>query len=224
MIQNSSELFSKLLDLGYPKTDRDAYWWPNSGSFEVVIGAILTQNTKWSGVEKALTNLRDFTTLNVSNIADIDQEVLAQLIKPSGFYNTKAKRLKELSRAIEATFGDFETFKENVTRKWLLEQKGVGLESADSILCYACYKEEMVADKYTHKLLCALGYELDGYDEIKEWLSGSVADDIALFSKKCNKPLDLVQAYALFHGSIVEFSKDHKNEKAIQQTLNEGAA
>lgn len=220
MIQNSSELFLKLLDLGYPNSDRDPYWWPNSGNFEVIIGAILTQNTKWSGVEKALHNLQNTGITSLQDLQTIDTTALALLIKPSGFYNTKAKRLQSLAHSIIEVFGSFEDFKTQVTREWLLNQKGIGAESADSILCYGCYREEMVADKYTHRLLSALDYTLDEYDAIKEWLSDSLEENSDLFSKKLGKELDLVKIYALFHGAIVEFSKDHKSKEQILTTLS----
>ena len=90
---DSFELLKRLKELGYIKEKRDERWWPNSGSFEVVVGVILTQQTKWEKVEKSLQNLREKEALNLEALSEIDTKELSTLIKPSGFYNTKAKRV-----------------------------------------------------------------------------------------------------------------------------------
>ena len=130
---------------------------------------------------------------------------LAKLIKPVGFYNQKAKRLIALSRNILRDFGDFENFKENVSREWLLAQKGVGFETADSILCYACGKEVMVVDAYTKRLLKRKGYEFESYDEIKEWCERGVLESWDKLKDLYEDNLNL--CFARFHGKIVEFMK-----------------
>ena len=130
---------------------------------------------------------------------------LAELIKPVGFYNQKAKRLIALSRNILRDFRDFETFKENVTRKWLLEQKGIGFETADSILCYACFREIMVVDAYTKKLLQKKGYEFESYDEIQQWCERGIEENWNKLSSFYENNINL--CFARFHGKIVEFMK-----------------
>jgi len=181
-------------------------WWPNFGTFEVVVGAILTQNTKWENVEKALKNLKmKSEKLQVEEIASYDPLFLAEMVKPAGFYNQKAKRLIILSRNILRDFGDFENFKENVDREWLLAQKGVGFETADSILCYACGRETMAVDAYTKRLLKKAGYGFDTYDEMREWCERGVEENWGKLAEMYENDLNL--CFARFHGKIVEFMK-----------------
>jgi len=136
MIGDSFELLTALKRAGYLHTSRDPLWWPRSGTQEVLIGAILTQQTKWERVEESLEMLRENDLSSLEALAQTPSQKIAEYIKPSGFYNTKAQRLKQLAENILADFGDFKTFQESVDREWLLEQKGIGMESADSILCY----------------------------------------------------------------------------------------
>jgi endonuclease-3 related protein len=162
------DLFEELYRKNQNITARDEYWWPNSRTFEVVIGAILTQQTKWENVEKSLDNLAKNSLMSVEKIAVCDDFVLSEMIKPSGFYNTKAERLKNLCVAIIEDFDDFDTFCEDVSREWLLSQKGIGKDSADSILCYACERDIMVIDSYTFRLFKAeLDIEDMEYDELR---------------------------------------------------------
>lgn len=149
---------------------KDFRWWPEFGSFEVVVGAILIQNTAWRNADAALQNLRSKGLLSLDGIAELDEAELAEIIKASGFYNQKARRLNSLCKAIIADFGNFESFKSGVSREWLLARKGIGAESCDVILCYACERAVMVADSYSARLLGALGYEFESYDELSAWL------------------------------------------------------
>jgi len=208
-IDNSYELYEKLKELNLIE-DADMRWWPNSGTFEVVIGAILTQNSQWSRVELSLTNLRKFNLLNLDSLSASD--VITEAIKPSGLYHQKAKRLKLLSENIKETFGDFETFCAEVSREWLLEQKGIGQESADSILCYACKKDVMVSDSYSAKLLNHLGWEFDSYDDVQSFLKSGINDFY-------DGRKDLSIVYAEFHGMIVEFCKRHCKRNKIDLEL-----
>ncbi|MCE3039199.1 3-methyladenine DNA glycosylase [Helicobacter anatolicus] len=208
MLESSYSLFLALKKMDLLKNS-SLYWWPNALSFEVVVGAILTQNTKWENVEKSLKNLKDShilckdNTQSLKNFSKLSVQSLANLIYPSGFYNQKSSRLYRLSLAILEEFGNFENFVENVSREWLLSQKGIGMESADSILNYACDREVMVVDKYTQKLLASLGYEFDDYEEIQSWLERGIKENFSQLQEY--KSLSLV--YARFHGKIVEFSK-----------------
>ncbi|GAX87858.1 endonuclease III related protein [Lebetimonas natsushimae] len=202
---NSCELLLELRKKDLLK-NRPKYWWPNVGTFEVVMGAILTQNTKWDNVEKALNNWKsENKEWRLEEVATFEPSFLAEIIKPAGFYNQKAKRLIALSRNILRDFGDFENFKENVSREWLLAQKGIGFETADSILCYACFRDTMVMDAYTKRLLKKKGYEFESYDDMKDWFERGVEenwDRVAEFYEN-----DLNLCYARFHGKIVEFMK-----------------
>lgn len=191
---------------------QDVRFWPNYGEFEVVIGAILTQNTKWSKVERSLQNLKDNDILSPQDFLDCDN--LNDLIKPSGFYNTKSKYIKNICKNLISDFGDFKNFKDNVNRDWLLNQKGIGLESADSILCYACCKDEFVVDSYTIRILSHIGYEELDYEMAKEQIlinldvdkSINLIDDIS----------NLAQLYAYYHGLFVEFGKEFLIGKKIK--------
>lgn len=203
----SEELFKALYGAVKPKFD--FRWWPNFGTFEALVGAILVQNTKWSQVQKALDNLKNANALTLDSLLVFEVQNVAQLIKPSGFYNTKAKRLMGLCKAIKSEFDDFETFVNQVNRSWLLSQKGVGAESCDSILCYTCGRDEMVVDSYTLRILGYLDYEFESYDEAKEWLSEINFDEISNFCgvKSVN------EMFSLYHGLIVEFCKAHLKGK-----------
>lgn len=206
IVKSSYQLYQALKKMGYLKEQRDEFWWPNSGSFEVIVGAILTQQTKWQKVEKSLSNLKDKLELEI--LANIELKELQQLIKPSGFYNTKAKYIKGICKNILNDFKNFETFKKDVDREWLLKQKGIGKESADSILCYACYRPIFVVDSYTNRLLKAFGYEFESYDQIQEWMQRGIVENI---DKK-----DLHRVYARFHGKIVEFAKEYIKGKRVE--------
>ncbi len=178
-------------------THRPRWWWPNAGTFEVVIGAVLTQNTTWKNVEKSLANLRGYTTLE--SFLQLDETEFKARIKSTGFYNQKAPRLHIIAKNIKSEFGTFETFQKEVTRSWLLTQKGIGEETADSILNYACYRDEMVVDTYTKRLLKTHGIELKNYAAYKAYLQESLQSH---YPKE-----DLALHYARFHGMIVEYNK-----------------
>lgn len=218
---DSFELFCALLEFEKNLTDRDEYWWPHSGSFEVIVGAILTQQTKWESVEKSIQNLKRHNFLSLEGIAKIDTDTLGELIRPSGFYNQKSIRLKALCRAIMERYDSFENFALSVDREWLLSQKGIGYESADSILLYACRREIMVADAYSARLLkskCDLD-EL-AYEEIREWLESGVYANSAKACKKVDG--DMVKVFSLFHGAIVEYCKKYSKKGVVGGSLSVG--
>lgn len=187
-------------------------WWPNYGSFEVVVGAILTQNANWKRVELSLENLRSHKLLELDNLCQADTGELQRLIAPSGLYRAKAEYIVQLARAIKASFSNFENFCAEVDRAWLLKQKGIGPESADSILCYACKKDVMVVDAYTKRLLSALGREFVSYDALQAWCKEGL---IAHFDRS-----ELPKVFALFHAIIAEFVKTNsKNKKVNVESL-----
>ena len=208
-ICDSFDLFKFLkIEKGYLKELRDPLWWPNSSTFEVVVGTILTQQTKWQKVEKALDNLKKSNILNLESLATCDTKYLATLIKPSGFYNTKAKRLKLLSNNILRDFGSFEVFQIEVDRDWLLSQKGLGKESSDSVLCYACKREVLPVDNYTAKVVKKFGYEFEEYDELKEWCESGILNNFEKIWKIYGEEKPVYEIFARFHGKIVEYAKE----------------
>lgn len=181
--------------------------------FEALLGAVLTQNTKFEAVLKSLENLKNAFILenddetNLKKIAYSEFSKLAECVRPSGFYNQKAKRLINLSENILKDFQSFENFKQEVTREWLLDQKGIGKESADAILCYVCAKEVMVVDKYSYLFLKKLGIEIEDYDELQNFFEKGVQENLNSALALYENTISLAQLYARFHGKIVEFSK-----------------
>lgn len=208
--------------MGYPKTTRDPLWWPRSGTFEVIIGAILTQQTKWEKVEASLANLQEHKLLSPEALSRAEVGLIATCIKPSGFYNTKAKRLQVLCQQICHDFHTFERFQNEVTREWLLAQKGIGMESADDILCYGCGREVFVVDSYTARLLEAFGYSFEGYMQIQEWMQEGIEANFDKITQMYGSEMTLHTLYARFHGMIVEFAKEHIRGKHVHtETLKQ---
>jgi endonuclease-3 related protein len=133
------------------------HWWPGESPFEVVVGAILTQNTSWNNVEKAINNLKQENLLNPRALYRTPAKRLALLIKPSGYYNLKAKRLKSF---LTVLFNDYQGKIKNLfnlstlrLRQVLLSINGIGPETADSILLYAAARPVFVVDAYTRRIL-----------------------------------------------------------------------
>ncbi|GAB0031078.1 3-methyladenine DNA glycosylase [Helicobacter pylori] len=209
---DSFEVLKALKSLDLLK-NAPAWWWPNALKFEALLGVVLTQNTKFEAVLKSLENLKNAFILenddeiNLKKIACVEFSKLAECVRPSGFYNQKAKRLIDLSKNILKDFQSFENFKQEVTREWLLDQKGIGKESADAILCYVCAKEVMVVDKYSYLFLKKLGIEIEDYDELQNFFEKGVQENLNSALALYGNTISLAQLYARFHGKIVEFSK-----------------
>ena len=170
-------------------------WWPADSWFEIVIGTILTQNTSWRNVEKAISNLKVNGLLEPKRLYELSNEQLAALIKPAGFFNLKAMRLKNLLDFLKEYDFDFHKLSKSITREKLLGIKGVGKETADSILLYAFNIPVFVVDNYTKRILQRLGAisQKDDYDEIQR-----------LF----NLIPPNVQIYQEYHALIVKHAKD----------------
>ncbi len=151
----------------------DLKWWPAESSFEVIVGAILTQNTAWGNVEKAIANLRQKKVLAPGRIATMKPAKLSQLIRSSGYHRVKAQRLREVSRFIlRECKGKLSRLKKQDAaglRGKLLQVKGIGPETADSILIYALDKPTFVVDAYTKRIFArhTLVGEDASYDEIQ---------------------------------------------------------
>jgi len=212
---NSFDLLVALKTQGYLKTTRDPLWWPRSGTFWVIVGAILTQQTKWEKVEESMKHLENAGVDSLEKLADLDLDLLSTCIKPSGFYNTKAKNLSLLAKAILETFDSFEVFCETVDREWLLAQKGIGEESADSILCYACQQEALVVDAYTARLLEGFGYSFESYSALQEWMVEGIVSNQAKVNQLYHRDIALNELFARFHGKIVEFCKENSRGKVV---------
>ena len=137
------------------------HWWPGDTRFEIMIGAVLTQNTSWSNVEKAINKLRNANAIHPQIIRNIDHEDLAKLIHSSGYYNSKAQKLKALAGYIGDRFNDnldaMELEECTSLRDELLNIYGIGEETADDILLYAFGKTTFVIDNYTKRVFSRIG-------------------------------------------------------------------
>ncbi|PID72941.1 MAG: endonuclease [Desulfobacterales bacterium] len=164
-------------------------WWPAESVFEVVVGAVLTQNTSWSNVTKALDNLRVLDLLNFSALSQLGPDEIAPLIRPSGYYNIKARRLSNvLNMIVEEYDGQLDLFLReecDIAREKLLAVKGVGPETADSILLYACEQPVFVIDAYTHRVLHRhnLAPEETDYHSLQEQFLAALEPDVQYFNE-----------------------------------------
>ncbi len=185
-------------------------WWPADTTFEVIVGAILTQNTNWQNVEKAIVNLKQYRLFSPQRLYRLRKEKLAALIKPTGYYNLKAKRLKEFLNFFFTFYkGSIERMSLVNTeklRQQLLSVRGIGPETADSILLYALEKPVFVVDAYTRRILSRHHFIKDAatYKEIQN-----------LFMKNLKKSVKLFNEY---HALLVRLGKDFclKNKPRCQ--------
>ena len=176
-------------------------WWPGETPFEVIIGAILTQNTAWKNVEKAIFNLKKEKVLTPSQLRRLPTQTLAKWIRPAGYFNIKAKRLKNFIEFLWARYQGrlekmFKTPLQHL-REELLSVNGIGEETADSILLYAAGKPIFVVDAYTKRIFSRHRY-LHGKEDY-----GSVQK---IFSELLPKSSPLYNDY---HAQIVEVGKDY---------------
>jgi endonuclease-3 related protein len=164
-------------------------WWPADTPFEVMVGAVLTQNTAWRNVERAIENLKEEGVLTPLGLRGIDEARLAELIRPAGYYNVKAKRLKSLIAFLDGGYGGdlMRMFSEPLSslREKILAVKGIGPETADSILLYAGAKPIFVVDAYTRRILLRHGMITDGtsYGDIQDLLMRSLPQDVSLYQE-----------------------------------------
>jgi endonuclease-3 related protein len=197
---NLEEYYRTLLDrFGHQN------WWPAESPFEMMIGAILTQNTAWTGVEKAITHLKENDLLNPESISTVNPERLAGLIRPAGYFNQKTKRIQSFTRwFLEKFEGKIERMKEVPfleMREELLAQNGIGPETADSILLYALRHPTFVIDTYTYRMLHRHGFvgEESSYEEMKTVMEEQLPKEEALFND--------------FHAQIVRVGKEYCRKK-----------
>ncbi|HHM23424.1 MAG TPA: endonuclease III domain-containing protein [Bacteroidetes bacterium] len=171
------------------KTIGPRHWWPADGPFEVMVGAILTQNTAWANVKKAIANLKERGLLDPHKLQQIPERELAELIRPSGYFNQKAKKLKAFVEYFLRRFGgSVERMKQEDPEKLraeLLELYGIGPETADSILLYALEMPYFVIDAYTYRIFERHSW-LNGrisYGEFQEFFHKNLPKDVALFNE-----------------------------------------
>ncbi len=164
-------------------------WWPGETSFEVMVGAILTQNTNWRNVEKAIANLKAASALHPMAMFELSDSSLASLIKPAGYFNVKTKRLKNFVEFLQQHYqGAIEKMREKPTlelREALLRVKGIGPETADSILLYALEHPLFVIDAYTYRILTRhfLIHEEATYEEMQDFFADHVPAEVAHYNE-----------------------------------------
>lgn len=176
------------------------HWWPGDSAFEIAIGAVLTQNTAWTNVEKAIENLKCAHMLSARAILACDEEKLYELLRPSGYFRVKAKRLRSFCAYLVERYGGSmaRMAKRPLAelRQELLGVDGVGPETADDILLYACEKPVFVVDAYTRRILSRHGLvEPDiGYEALRFFFERNLDADLHIFKE--------------YHGLIVYTGKD----------------
>jgi endonuclease-3 related protein len=181
------------------------HWWPASTPFEVIVGAILTQNTSWANVERAIANLRLAQMLTPSAISEARMSRLAALVRPSGYFRQKAKKLKVFVRFLQREYGGslksmFDT-PTGTLREKLLAVHGIGPETADSVLLYAGNHPVFVVDAYTHRIFGRHGIT-DGkpqYESVRELFETALPRDPRLLNE--------------FHALVVNIGKNWCRKK-----------
>ena len=196
-----TEIYQVLFDRFGPQN-----WWPGETQFEIITGAILTQNTSWSNVEKAIMNLKTANMLTAENLYHLDITKLSELIKPAGYYNIKAQRLKSflawLFQNHDGQLTNLENLDTDYLRIELLGIKGIGRETADSILLYAFNRPIFVVDAYTARVAVRHGLiEPDpDYEQLQELFQSNLPQDTQLFNE--------------YHALLVRVGKEFCRPKA----------
>jgi endonuclease-3 related protein len=182
------------------------HWWPGDGAFEVIVGAILTQNTAWSNVEKAMANLKRARLLSPARMHQAPVARLARLIRPSGYFNIKAKKLRAFTRHLftEHRGSLARLFRLDATtlREQLLAVYGIGPETADSIILYAARQPIFVIDAYTRRIGARLGLSHDSasYDALQRMFMEHLPHDEPLFNE--------------YHALLVALGKNYCTKRA----------
>lgn len=179
-----SEIYKMLYDAFGPQ-----HWWPGETPFEIMAGAILTQNTSWANVEKAIANLKSAGSMTPEALNRIALAQLAELIRPAGYYNIKAKRLKNFVNWLfdnyDGEIANLHIINTGRLREELLSIKGIGRETADSILLYALSRPVFVVDAYTARI--TLRHELiepgTGYEQLRELFESNLPEDVQLLNE-----------------------------------------
>ncbi len=183
------------------------HWWPGDTTFEIIVGAILTQNTNWANVEKAIANLAAANCLCPEKLYEMPASDLAAIIRPAGYYNIKAKRLKNFVRFLFAEYGG--SLNAMAKEQWqdlrdkLLNINGIGPETADSILLYAFHKPVFVIDAYTKRILWRhklIGPRSD-YSQVQRLFMKNIKADRRVFNE--------------YHALIVRCAKEFCRSKPL---------
>ena len=192
------EVYNKLF-----KQFGNRYWWPAETPFEVVIGAILTQQTKWENVETAIRNLKDRELMEAESLSVAGDEELEEIIRCTGFFRQKAKRLKNISTFFAQNPGILEKPTDEL-RTVLLSLNGVGEETADSIVLYAADKPKFVIDTYTKRMFSCLGIK-GNYGELQSLFEESIPEDVSMYKE--------------YHALIVEYGKQFCGKKKCDECI-----
>jgi endonuclease-3 related protein len=176
------------------------HWWPGESPFEIMIGAVLVQNTAWRNVERAIANLREAGLMEPRVLYEISPSELSELIRPAGYYQVKAKRLHNLLRFVVDEYdGSLDSMFRtplHALRAKLLAIHGIGPETADAILLYAAGKPTFVVDTYAHRILARHGW-IDytaTYHDIKDYFESALPADAPLYNE--------------YHALLVRVGKD----------------
>ena len=166
---------------------RPQYWWPADSPFEVMVGAVLTQHAAWTNVERALANLKRHHRFSARGILDVDQEQLADWLRPSGYFNIKARRLRNFCEWY-SNAGGLRRLRRRDTaslRHQLLSVNGIGPETADDILLYAFDRPVFVIDAYTRRLFSRLGLIAgdEGYETLRHAFERALGPDTKVFNE-----------------------------------------
>ncbi|MGC8581562.1 MAG: endonuclease III domain-containing protein [Thermoplasmata archaeon] len=181
----------------------DLHWWPGDSLDEIIIGAVLTQRTSWNNVEKAIKNLKEKGILSLEAVLNSDEYLLKECIRPSGFYQSKACVLKRVSSFFSINkIKEFEETNDiEKIRRQLLDIKGIGPETADSILLYGFNKRIFVVDAYTKRIIERIGYKETDYDGIQKLFEKTIKAD--------------VEIYKNYHAVIVQHGKEVCRKKPL---------
>lgn len=196
------ERISVLLDLLERRYGRLAWW--DAPPSEVLIGAVLTQQTRWENVERAIERLKQDGICSIEGIAAADPAGVEACIRPSGFYRMKTRRLKALCRTVQDA-GGIDALEQMPTadlREMLLAVHGVGEETADSILCYGFGRASFVIDAYTRRICGCMGVS-GSYRRLKDLFEGILPEDAS--------------AHAQAHARIVEYAKEFCGKKRCEE-------
>ncbi|GJM16052.1 MAG: endonuclease III [Thermodesulfobacteriota bacterium] len=197
---NTSERIKNIYRLLYKKYGAQG-WWPGDSQLECILGAILTQNTSWKNVEKAIHNLKSLDLISIEKLKLITTQELAVLIRPSGYFNQKAIKIKNfIAFLFENYEGSLDTMfdeDDHVIRNKLLSIKGIGPETADCIMLYGGNKPIFVIDTYTYRILSRhwLVPEQTNYNEMQELFMDSLNSDPKMFNE--------------YHALLVKLGKEH---------------
>ncbi len=192
------EIYNKLLDRFGRR-----HWWPADTPFEVVVGAILTQQTKWENVERAIQNLKERGLMEAGPLSEVDIEELEGLVKCTGFYRQKAKRVKIISTFFSENPDILEKPVDEL-RDTLRSLDGIGDETADSIVLYAADKPKFVIDAYTKRMCRCMGIGGD-YSKLQSIFETSLPQDVPLYKE--------------FHALIVEYGKQFCGKKRCGECI-----